>query len=173
MHRTGITKDDITITKLHVSDVLFGRGSQSVRYEGNVAFHQMIKTRQDEYKALSMSKKTSKDQIAREIYQCIIEKGGRFLRPVVDSIAERAEFLTSLPSNDDQSVMCWVMVVEDMALIKIKQVFADKGRYRYLLSKAKKAFKNCTSPIEGGHGYYVYNTCTTTHYYRYGTTTKT
>lgn len=138
---TSIAKEDV-ITILHPSDVLMGRGSPTINYEGNVAFRAIVKDRKAEYTASGQHK--TKDRVSREIFHLIIDKGGRFLRRV-----DPAELKQMSMASDAKA---WVQVREEVALEKVKQALRDKdqSRYRSRAREAMNAHHEASRLLEGG-----------------------
>ena len=64
--------------KLKRDDVLLGRGAALAQFEGNLRFRDLVDERKDEYTRTSMRKE--KKRIAKEIYDLVTSRGGRFLK---------------------------------------------------------------------------------------------
>jgi hypothetical protein len=93
-------------------DVLLGRGSQLVQYQGNVLFRELVYKRRDEYAACV--RHHFKDQIAREVIEAIESQQGRFLRKD-----------DSVPSGTPAERQRWVLADATVVLEKVKQAFRD------------------------------------------------
>lgn len=106
------------VTKLNFHDVLMGRGAPAIDNEGNVRFRRLVHGRRGEYAAAS--KRSEKDQIAREIVSSIREKGGRFLKKLEDPDLSRN---LDAPEGSD----AWITVDEETVLTKTKQALRDKS----------------------------------------------
>lgn len=104
------------ITSLSSNDVLLGRGSPIIKFEGNISFRQIVRHRKPEYTATGQHK--VKDRIAHEIYAAIQDRGGRFLRRL-DS-TELSKLGLAVNSK------CWAIVEHAVAMEKVKQALRDR-----------------------------------------------
>ena len=114
--------DQSVLPKLFVTDpnphdVLLGRGSHLVKYEGNIEFRRLIHERKDEY--ISSVRHSQKDHIARDVINKVKSRNGRFLRKV-DNPMEMKKL--NIPANITSA---WVHVDEGVVVEKIKQAFRD------------------------------------------------
>ena len=105
------------ITETLPNDVLLGRGSHLVKYEGNIEFRRLIQERKREY--VLAARHSHKDHIAREIINKVSSTNGRFLRKVEDP-NEMKRF--DVPSH---LTSVWFQVDTDTIVEKIKQAFRD------------------------------------------------
>ena len=100
--------------KLEDNDVLLGRGSGQSQYIGSRRFRAVVETRRAEYTANPSYK--VKARIAREVFEEITSRGGRFLE-LVDT-GKRIKNLV------DEGV--WRVVTQSVALEKCKQALREK-----------------------------------------------
>jgi hypothetical protein len=116
---TALAARPIYPSELNQNDVLLGRGSHLVKYEGNVRFRRLVQDRKAEYTACL--RHHMKDNIAREIISTVESRQGRFLRKV-ESLVEGAQL--GIP----QGVQPWVHVDVSVVLEKVKQAFRDSNK---------------------------------------------
>jgi hypothetical protein len=112
-------KTFLTDDMLNSNDVLLGRGSHLVKYQGNIKFRQLVQERHAEY--VANARHHAKDHLARQVIALVSGPAGRFLRKV-----ESSTELTALgvsPNTLEQAV--WVPVDEATVLEKVKQAFRD------------------------------------------------
>lgn len=105
------------VTETLPNDVLLGRGSHLVKYEGNIEFRRLIQERKREY--VSAVRHSHKDQIARDVISIVTSRKGRFLRKV-DNPIEMKKF--HIPTK---MLSAWVLVETEIIVEKIKQAFRD------------------------------------------------
>lgn len=105
------------VTETLPNDVLLGRGSHLVKYEGNIEFRRLIQERKGEY--VLAVRHSHKDQIARDVISIVTSRNGRFLRKV-DNPIEMKKF--HIPTN---MLSAWVLVETEVIVEKIKQAFRD------------------------------------------------
>lgn len=77
-HREAISTADV-----RSCDVLLGRGKSIHCHAGNVVYRKDIKIRSRLYKA--KEDQMEKEEIALEVIQTVLDRGGRFLRPIDDT----------------------------------------------------------------------------------------
>jgi hypothetical protein len=105
------------VVDVQPNDVLLGRGSDVVKYSGNIEFRRLIHERKDEY--VASVRHSQKDHIAREVLNVVVSKNGSFLRKVENPVEIKK---LKIP----ESVMsAWVQVDEAIIVEKIKQAFRD------------------------------------------------
>lgn len=113
------------VTDPSPNDVLLGRGSNLVRYKGNIDFRRLIQSKRDEY-TYAVQTGRNKDDIAQEIVNVVISNNGRFLRKVTDQEERRK---LNLPTNIPVAAAIWVPVSKKVALEKVKQAFRDSHKH--------------------------------------------
>lgn len=141
-------KSFITEDMLNPNDVLMGRGSHLVKYEGNMRFRDLVVQHQPEYIAPNVRHHV-KDAIARQVLETIASRQGRFLRKVEEddededkndlhkegtgciSSATDAYGVDTTPSIDEnkqqqQQKTHWVLAEHSIVLEKVKQAFRDR-----------------------------------------------
>jgi hypothetical protein len=96
------------IIELNDNDVLLGRGRGIVKFVGNQRFRRLVEERKEEYSSFGSHKDDRKARIARELFDRIHERGGRFLKPVEDKT--------------------WYEVEESVALEKCMQALRQKEK---------------------------------------------
>ena len=101
------------IIELSDNDVLLGRGRGIVKFVGNQRFRRLVEERKEEYSSFGSHKDERKARIARELFDRIHERGGRFLKPVEDG------------RPDDKT---WYEVEESVALEKCMQALRQKEK---------------------------------------------
>jgi hypothetical protein len=95
------------------NDVLLGRGAASDRFQGNIQFRSLIRTRKNEYTASLHPQ--GKAFVSQQIVQAVQANHGRFLRKV----SRRDERIQDIDSP------MWEIVSDSVAVEKVKQAFRD------------------------------------------------
>jgi hypothetical protein len=107
------------VTELNPHDVLFGRTADTVNYQGNMRYREMVRRRKADY--MGTGRHRVKDEIARQIIAIIETSGGRFLRR-----AEEASDETSTEEKEERATH-WIVVSEAEALQKVKQALREQA----------------------------------------------
>ena len=97
----------VPFDQLGENDILLGRGSPLVKFEGNVKFRQLIREHRNVY--LECTQHSDKDNVAKEVLNIVKKRGGKFWKRV-----EGSENL-------------WVPVDFSTSLEKVKQAMRDLG----------------------------------------------
>ena len=119
-------------SSLNANDVLLGRGKGSSDYIGNVRFRSLVNERKEEY--TGSDNYNEKSMIAREVYNEIHSRGGRFLKP--------AETASSGKNR------LWCVASKSQALEKCKQALREKQQGE---AKASSGNGETTSEKEDAH----------------------
>jgi hypothetical protein len=104
------------ISDLNPHDVLLGRGTGPSDYIGNRAFRALCDDRKEQYTSLNQYK--PKAAIAKQIFDIITERGGRFLKQVEHEDGK-------VRNEDDQK---YVQVDKKTALEKCKQALREQKK---------------------------------------------
>jgi len=97
----------VPFDQLGENDILLGRGSPLVKFEGNVKFRQLIREHRNAY--LECTQHSDKDNVAKEVLNIVKKRGGKFWKRL-----EGSENL-------------WVPVDFSTSLEKVKQAMRDLG----------------------------------------------
>lgn len=116
MSRIASDKTGDTVSILNSHDVLFGRTSYTISYQGNVLFREMVNSRKADY--MATGRHQAKKEIAMSIFDSIRNNGGRFLRPLEEEATGRAK---------GDGVLAWKVADENTAMQKIKQALRELG----------------------------------------------
>jgi len=120
------------VKEVNPHDVLLGRGSGSNQWIGNRYFRDIVKQRREEY--ISAKKNRRKKEIAKELFDCIRDSGGRFLR-----LDENAEPVDSIVKEGT-----WYECDEKASLEKCKQALRqhrpDASQRQPTVEEVNKAF---------------------------------
>jgi hypothetical protein len=142
---TSSAVPNLYVTDPNPHDVLLGRGSHLVKYEGNIEFRRLIHERKEEY--ISSVRHSQKDYIARDVISKVKSKNGRFLRKV-DNPMEMKKY--NIPANITSA---WVHVDEGVVVEKIKQAFRDsckEGSLSELHQSGEEAEESSKVPKPSG-----------------------
>lgn len=114
-HRVVVEKDSSTILveRPTMNDVLLGRGTPVIQFEGNVRFRNIVKSHRAEYS--SIRQHAGKEKIARAIILQIGYNGGRFL------IKTQSTPATGVTDEDMLNPGVWKIADVDTVLEKVKQ----------------------------------------------------
>jgi len=96
-------------------DVLMGRGTPSVRHDGNVFFRQQIWDRKELY--VEKKANDEKEAVAMEVINAVSGKGGRFLQRITSL---KKAIALGVPEGVKD---VWVLAPEDVVKVKVKQCF--------------------------------------------------
>jgi len=119
---------------LKVDDVLLGRGPGLSQFEGNLRFRKLIEERREEYVATTIRKE--KKRIAKEVFDVVKGRGGRFLKQDVSSVDYNAD---------------WYEADDSVSIEKTKQALREhreptiSGRKR---SQDESAMSTTTSSVD-------------------------
>lgn len=100
----------LSTADLNPFDVLSGRGSQVNQYKGNIHFRSLVRDRKEDYS--STTRRHMKDLIARQIFQEVSAKQGRFLK--------------KLDNSDPDGN--WIVIDDEVAIEKVKQTLRDQEK---------------------------------------------
>jgi hypothetical protein len=107
------------VTELNPHDVLFGRTADTVNYQGNMRYREMVRMRKVDY--MGTGRHRVKDEIARQVIAIIETSGGRFLRR-----AKEASDEISTEEKEERATH-WIVVSEAEALQKVKQALREQA----------------------------------------------
>ena len=105
------SQSSIVVDDPNEFDVLLGRGNNVNHRPGNVLFRKMAAEKSTEYTA--SAKKEHKDAIAQQLIGEIIDRGGRFLRPITAA------------NSKGEHVAAWEVVTGEVVSTKAKQAMRD------------------------------------------------
>jgi hypothetical protein len=126
------------ITDPGENDILMGRGKAAINYVGNQRYRALVRTRKEDY---ALSRRTYvKENIAREIFEEISHRGGRFLQLVEEAgaggttTAQHPASVAPDPLNKKRKMAknskVWMLVDVETAMVKIKQTLRDREYIR-------------------------------------------
>jgi hypothetical protein len=104
------------VKEVHPNDVLFGRGSGPNDHEGNIRFREMVAQRKAEY--MATNHRQTKAKIAKDIVDQVFGSGGRFLKKLEPSEANKLGLLTEEQMHNQD---VYEVVGDDTIMEKAKQ----------------------------------------------------
>jgi hypothetical protein len=114
----------LLVAELNPHDVLFGRTADTVNYQGNLRFREMVHARKKAY--MGTGRHRAKDEIAREIISTIHRLGGRFLMRVEPPPAASSQNAGSSSAEEREEVKYWSIASEAQIAQKVKQALREK-----------------------------------------------
>ena len=128
------------VTKMGGNDVLTGRGTRIDNNPGNIAFRSIVRGRKLE--CTSTNRQHRKQEIAEEIIQQILQRGGRFLRQV--SSPKKGNLMSVSADEDDVS---WEECDTESILRKVKQILRSNPIYNMSTTTSPPLVQELKNPV--------------------------
>jgi len=114
------------VTQFNAMDVFMGRGTPSVRHDGNIFFRQLIDEGKERYATCDTN--TEKDALARSVVRAVASRNGRFLQKITNRAQAAALGVPHFIRD------AWVYAPEEAVLIKVKQCFRGESSRKFFRS---------------------------------------